>query len=670
MKLSILCTFSMLSLLVIVFSVLPNNVLVATAENGNKQITIFHTNDMHGHLLNNSNQIGIDIIASMKNIESNSLLIDAGDATQGLPFANLRKGKDVITLMNAAGYDGMALGNHEFDFGLEQVLKNVALAKFPVISANTIYRGKPLLAGINGNNGEFFIKEINGVEVGFFGITTQETAYKTNPNNVKGVTFEDPFKTAQNQVDKLEKEGADVIVGIVHIGNETSSKLKSEDIAIEVDGIDVLLDGHSHTLINEHVNGTLIAQTGSASANVGKVDITLKNDEIVEAKETLISKTESLTYKSEVEVANFTKKISESQGTSFNQVVGRTETPLWGATVNGIAIGRISETNLGDLIADSMFWSAASQVKESSYENQPIVSLINGGGIRDSIPEGIITRGQVISILPFGNILFLKEVSPAILYDVLENGVSKIESVNPKTGFITGVDGRYPQISGMRFEFDPSKTAANTTDTTKPFTKGERVTKIILLDAEGSDGEVLNRSDTTTKIVLASNNFETAGGDGYTMLKSLTNIGEGASLDIIFEEYITKLTKAGDGVFYYPVSKRRSRAVTSHVYYPYTAAITIKKGREIVANSEVVYTIDKGEPFKGKTDEKGILTIGHIKSGPHSIAISSKGLSTYIYVNDLIDSTIMNSSLGSEEYGNVSSNQFNQRTTRNNNKLQ
>lgn len=107
------------------------------------------------------------------------------------------------------------------------------------------------------------------------------------------------------------------------------------------------------------------------------------------------------------------------------------------------------------------------------------------------------------------------------------------------------MDGRYPQISGMRFEFDPSKTAANTKDTTKPFTKGERVTKIILLDAEGSDGEVLNRSDTTTKIVLATNNFETAGGDGYTMLKSLTNIGEGASLDIIFEEYITKLTKAG-----------------------------------------------------------------------------------------------------------------------------
>ncbi|MFD6443109.1 5'-nucleotidase C-terminal domain-containing protein, partial [Peribacillus sp. NPDC060186] len=315
-------------------------------------------------------------------------------------------------------------------------------------------------------------------------------------------------------------------------------------------------------------------------------------------------------------------------------------------------------------------WSAALQVKETRYENHPIVSLINGGGIRDSIPEGIISRGQVISILPFGNILFLKEVSPAILYEVLENGVSKVESVNPKTGFITGVDGRYPQISGMRFEFDPSKTAANTTDTTKPFTKGERVTKIILLDAEGADGKALNRSDTTTKIVLASNNFETAGGDGYTMLKSLTNIGEGASLDIIFEEYITKLTKAGDGVFYYPGSKSRSKAITSHVYYPYTAAITVKKGREIFANSGVVYTIDKGKPFKGKTDEKGVLTIGHIESGPHSIALSSIGLSAYIYVNDLIDSTIITSSLGSEEHGNVSSYQFNQCTTRNNYDLQ
>ncbi|MFE4897553.1 hypothetical protein [Peribacillus butanolivorans] len=110
---------------------------MATAENRNKQITIFHTNDMHGHLLNNSNQIGIDIIASMKNMDLNSLLIDAGDATQGLPFANLRKGKDVITLMNAAGYDGMALGNHEFDFGLEQVLKNVALEKLHKIRSTS-----------------------------------------------------------------------------------------------------------------------------------------------------------------------------------------------------------------------------------------------------------------------------------------------------------------------------------------------------------------------------------------------------------------------------------------------------------------------------------------------------------------------------------------------------
>lgn len=182
------------------------------------QITIFHTNDMHGRLLDatkvdsNKNtvltQIGADYVAAIKESVPGSLLIDAGDATQGLPFSTVSKGADVINLMNAAGYDGMTLGNHEFDYGKTQLLSNAALAKFPVVSANTMDNGKPLLAGINGNNGEDFIKTVNGIKVGFFGITTQETVYKTNPSNLPGVTFSDTISTSQAEVTKLKGEGA------------------------------------------------------------------------------------------------------------------------------------------------------------------------------------------------------------------------------------------------------------------------------------------------------------------------------------------------------------------------------------------------------------------------------------------------------------------------------
>lgn len=600
--------------------------------NASASITIFHTNDMHSRVLDAFKnkvltQIGSDYVSAIKKSVPNSLLIDAGDATQGLPFATLTKGADVINLMNAAGYDGMVLGNHEFDYGQDNTLANAKLANFPVVSANTIKNGKPFLDGINGNNGCDFVKTVNGIKVGFFGITTQETSYKTNPANITGITFEDPIATSKVEVAKLKSEGASVIIAIDHIGNDPSSSPTSSDIAKSVDGINVLIDGHSHTLENTVVNNTLIVQTVCYSSNLGRLDINITSDGKVTAAENMISAADATKYTPDSSVSNLASQINAKQKELFSTKVGHTSTALWAGTVNNQSIARIGETNLGDLIADAMKDSTKSQVQGTEYANLPIVALENGGGVRDSIPEGDITAGQISTVLPFGNILSLKEVTPAILYGVIENGVSKIVSQDQTTGVLNGADGRFPQISGIRFEYDPTKPSLN------------RVNKIYLLNDDGSDKQLLDKNDTTTKIVLVSNDYEVSGGDGYTMLGSLKNIGEGASLDGIVTKYISDLTQKGNGTFSYPMVQGRSKVVSNYVYKPYTAAINlVGSDSKNLSNASVIYSIDKGTAYSANTDANGILKISNIPSGSHTVSILTSGAASDVYIDDLIGS--------------------------------
>ncbi|MDT8719010.1 5'-nucleotidase C-terminal domain-containing protein [Clostridium sp. 19966] len=595
-----------------------------------KSFTIFHTNDMHGHVLdafNKSNtltQIGLDYVASVKSNTPNSLLIDAGDATQGVPFATLSKGSDVIKLMNSAGYDGMVLGNHEFDYGQNQTIANAKLANFPVISANVLQNGKAFLDGINSNNGMYFIKTINGIKVGFFGITTQETLYKTNPANIVGLTFADPISTSKSEVSKLKNEGAEIIVGIMHIGNDTSSSPVSTDIAKNVDGINIIIDGHSHSVENTVVNGTLIAQTGCYSANLGKIDVSIDASGKISSSETLMAPSDiQKNYTPNNTVQTLANSINASQASIYSQVVGHTDTTFWAGSVNGQSVARLGETNLGDLVADAMSYSAKSQVSNTDYSSLPIVALENGGGVRDVIPAGDINKGQIISVLPFGNILSLKEITPAILYQVIENGVSKITGQDKTTGLITGADGRFPQVSGMRFEYNPNSPVSS------------RVAKIVLLNKDGSDGKILDRNDNSTKIVLASNDFETSGGDGYTMLGSLKNIGEGNALDVITEDYIQSLTAKNGGSFSYPMYQGRCKAISDYSPVPYNSSITVKNGDTLLANASLLYSVDNSQAQEASTDSNGVLLINNLPSGAHSVRILFNSLTSENYINNL-----------------------------------
>lgn len=266
--------------------------------------------------------------------------------------------------------------------------------------------------------------------------------------------------------------------------------------------------------------------------------------------------------------------------------------------------------------------------------------------MRDSIPQGDITQGQVSTILPFGNILSMKEVTPDVLYQIIENGVSKIAGQDATTGKITGADGRFPQVSGMRFTYDPSDTPSNTAAT--PAVTGSRVKQIVLLNPDGSDKQVLDRNDTTTKIVLATNDYEDAGGDGYTMLSGIKNIGEGDALDVITGNYITALTKAGGGTFAYPMSQGRIRLATSYVYPDYSASVTLTDSNGAVANRQVVYSIDNTSAAYGTTDSNGVLTVSNLTSGSHTIYVYQNGNYAEAYVNNTIGMTAVTNDMSAQ----------------------
>lgn len=514
-------------------------------------ITIYHTNDMH------SSVADLSYVKSLKESTPNSLLVDAGDATQGAALATYTKGSAIIKMMNAAGYDAMTLGNHEFDYGSETAVQNAGAANFPVVSANVLKpEGTPLLKGINGNNGCYVIKEVAGKRIGIFGLTTTETAYKTNPNNLNGITFANEIETAKAQVAALQAEGVDAIIALMHVGNDASSNPTSLQIGEAVEGIDVIIDGHSHTVIQTTLpNGTLVAQTGTALANLGKVTLTFK-DGAVSASCELINKEAVEAGTTDETVSSLFNSLTEELKPVLEKVIGNTSTDLIANAADGTRICRIQETSMGDLVADSMVWGAKSLISGTAYENLPVVALENGGGVRANITAGDITVEDALTVLPFGNMISVKVVTPQILYNTMENGVCKM-TVNEK-GEVDGLDGRFPQISGMRIEIDLTKTAYDPENPANG--TGQRVTAVYLVDENGKE-TLLDRNDTTTEIALASNDFEIAGGDGYIMLSNLKHIAEGGVLDSVFADYITKLTTEQGGSFTYKAAGNRTQVV-------------------------------------------------------------------------------------------------------------
>ena len=476
-------------------------------------ITIYHTNDMHGHLEDLAYTI------PLRNTTPNSLLVSAGDATQGTLLATTTNGTAIITLMNAAGYDLMTLGNHEFDKGSVHAAELAGQAGFPVLSANTLYaNGTPLL----GNDGSLIL-EAGGKRIGFFGITTTET---NGPSSEFLCT--DEISAAKNQTACLTEKDADLIVALVHLGNNPSSSPTSYDLAVAVPDIDVIIDGHSHTVIQDTVGNTTIVQTGAFFQNLGRINITFtQNGPAVETS--LIPAATLRNGTADPAYAALYADLVNVSGTGYAQVIGYSAEPLAANAEDGTRLVRMQEMPLGDLVADSLFWYAEQTLAETAGEGLPVVAAVNGGGVRENLPAGNLTLGDAYTVLPFGNMATLLSISPAELYAALENGVS----------CLPGANGRFLQVAGMRVMIDP-----------------EAVPGCRVVSVELDTGTVLDRNDTETELMFATNSYVASGAEGYDVFAGKHPLEQSTVDAVVFAGYLTLLTEQGGGSFTYAVPER------------------------------------------------------------------------------------------------------------------
>ena len=469
-----------------------------------KEVIIFHTNDMHARVLPEDDfgqSIGLSHLAAavkaVKQENPRTLWLDAGDTLHGMPRINISKGENMVHLLNQSGMDILVPGNHDFNYGSAQLEVLAKELKFPVLSANTVRKGSrkhPFLS--------YMIFKLDGVKIGVFGLTTPETAYKTNPNNVKTIAFQDPIVVAQEMVKKLRPK-CDILVAVMHMGVDESSEFTSERIAKAAQGIDLIVDGHSHTALPEGmmVGNTLIVQTGWHEYRLGKVELTVKNHQVAKKEASLLTADEvaRLAAKPDMAVEKTLKDMEARNEKLFNEVLTHTERALSSDRL----LVRRHEAEIGNLCADAFRWSTGADI-----------GIVNGGSLRSDLPAGDVTRGDVMAIFPFGNTVQKAEIDGKTIHAMLEHAVY---------GYPASFGG-FLDVSGMTFGFDP----------TQPI--GKRVTDIKI------NGRPLDESHTYT---IATNDFLFAGGDDYEMLKGLSIVGEYATCEEILTDYLNNVGMKG-----------------------------------------------------------------------------------------------------------------------------
>lgn len=498
------------------------------------ELRVLHTNDTHAHLDN----IARRVTAVNEARNDSTLLLDAGDVFSGTLYYNQFNGLADLFFMNKLNYDAMTFGNHEFDKGPEGLVEFVKAAKFPFVSANIDFSKEPILSAYAkrdigapaeaGNIYPAIIKEVQGEKVGIIGLTTPESAVLASPG--ENIKFADEVESARQQVEALEAQGINKIVVLSHLGYTVD-----QELAEAVEGIDIIVGGHSHTQLNEaevhHADGepTLIVQTGEYNKYLGQLDVIFDADGVLtEWQDKLISldaQNDAGEYlikgdaESEAKLKEYAAPLEELKQT----VIGKTLVDLDGerSTV------RTQETNLGDLVADGMRAKVMSIVKESDVEGY--VTIQNGGGIRASIGAGDITLGHLLTTMPFGNNLSALKMTGEEIVAALENGVSGVENG----------EGRFPQISGMRFYYDSTKAGDVLDAVTGAKTQaGNRIVQVQIKQADGSYSDI----DPKAYYIVATNSYTADGGDFYTSMKQAKNAGRFYELNLVdyevFREYL------------------------------------------------------------------------------------------------------------------------------------
>lgn len=493
-----------------------NKRMAATSDNTNEH-TILHTNDIHGRFVEDDGRvIGMAKVKGLKDKYNPDLMVDSGDAFQGLPVSNNSKGEEMAKAMNGVGYDAMTVGNHEFDFGYDQLLKLQKQLNFPIVSSNIYKNGKRVFdpsTTVTKNN----------VRYGIVGVTTPETKTKTSPTAVEGVEFKDPLTSVKQAMNEI-KNNVDVFVILSHLGvDKSTQKTWRGDYLIDQLTKDgsfkqpiFVLDGHSHTVIDkgEHYGtNNVLAQTGTALANVGRVDFTFQNQKASDINASLINVADAKDITPDPQIDAQTKKANDDFLKETSTVVIPNNT----VTLNGErAQARTQETNLGNLITDAMEAYAS-----KNFSHQPDFAITNGGGIRASIEKGEVTKNDIITVLPFGNLISQIQVKGSDVEKAFEHSLSAdTETQDGKK--VLGANGGFLQVSdSLRVYYDINKAS------------GQRINAIKVLNKENGEYEDLDPNRT---YYVTTNDFTANQGDGYDMFGGQRE--EGISLDAVVAQYI------------------------------------------------------------------------------------------------------------------------------------
>ncbi len=500
--------------------------LTAGAASADYSITILHTNDFHarfepiskydstcgeednaaGDCFGGSPRLQT-AITEAKARAGNYLLVDGGDQFQGTLFYTYYKGKLAAEMMNQMGYDAMTVGNHEFDDGPEVLRGFVDSVDFPVLMSNADLSGETLLKG---EIQKSTIIEKDGEKIGLIGLTPQDTDELSSPG--KNVIFTNPVDAVQSEVDKLTEEGVNKIVVLSHSGYNVDLK-----VAEETTGVDVIVGGHSNTLLGDMDGAegpypTMVKDTAIVSAYaygkfLGELNVTFDDEGIIiEASGAPLIMDAAVTEDAATKerISEAAKPLDEIR----NKVIGESTDEINGSR----DMCRAEECPMGNLVADAML----DRVKDQGIE----IAITNGGGLRASIDSGEVTMGEVLTVLPFQNTLSTFQVTGAVIKEALENGVSEMEEGG----------GRFPQVSGISFTVTPSAEV------------GSRISDVMVGDAALDEAKTYG---------VVSNNFVRNGGDGYKMFTSAKQAYDfGPDLADVAAEFIaanTPYTPATDG---------------------------------------------------------------------------------------------------------------------------
>ena len=485
---------------------------------------ILHTNDVHGAIEGYAYITALKADYEAKGAEV--ILVDAGDYSQGEVYVSDTKGLDAVEMMNVTGYDVVTLGNHEFDYGYAQLKENMTKADFKILCANVYGEdGTPIF------DANYTYTTKSGVKIGFFGMETPEAQTKANPALIKGLKFDTDLKAvAEKQLEALKDD--DVVIALSHLGVDDSSKpYTSYDLYNAAKGIDFIIDGHSHSVMTKGKNGEPIQSTGTKFANIGVIVIDdatkkIESNSLYEIKEDTAK---------DAAVAAAAQKIIDRIDKEYGAVFAKSKVELNGAKApNG---NRDGETNNGDLITDAMLWKVMQNKEGLTVNEDHVVAITNGGGIRAAIKVGDVTKKDIKTVLPFGNTIEVIYVT----------GTELLEALEASTFCVPESIGGFPQVSGISYTISTGAVYDANAET-YPASTYYGPKSINRVTINSINGKEFKANDT---YAVVTNNFCAEGGDTYYAFAAATSkFDTGVTLDMAVMDYITTELKGVIGEQY------------------------------------------------------------------------------------------------------------------------